>query len=83
MSSWCEVRVYKNGRTDWPYEYASVSAKVKGFFGGMVSTVRTDDRGVAILEWSSNDDLETIFISGQSFSGPFESGRVYTFNYRL
>ena len=83
MRSWCEIQVLKNGRLDWPYEYASVSASVSGFFGGMTSEVRTDDRGIAIIEWSSDKDLDTIFVSGQSFRGPFESGRKYRLNYRV
>lgn len=83
MKSWCEVQVLKNGRLDWPYEYASVSAKVCGFLGGMTSDVRTDDRGIAIIEWSSDNDLETIYVSGQSFRGPFESGRRYRLNYEV
>lgn len=83
MRSWCEVQVLKNGRLDWPYEYAEVSAKVKGFFGGFTEDVRTDDRGIAIIEWSSNDDLETIYVSGQTFRGPFESGRRYRLTYEI
>lgn len=81
MKSWCEVQVLKNGRLDWPYEYACVSAKIQGFFGGMTSDVRTDARGIAIIEWSSDNDLETIFVSGQSFPGPFESGGKYRLKY--
>lgn len=83
MKSWCEVQVLKNGRLDWPYENARVSAKVKGFFGGMTSEVRTDDRGIAIIEWSSDADLEKIYVSGQTFDGPFENGRKYRLNYRV
>lgn len=83
MRSWCEVQVLKNGRLDWPYENARVSAKVGGFFGGMTSEVRTDDRGIAIIEWSSDADLEKIYVSGQTFDGPFENGRKYRLNYRV
>lgn len=83
MRSWCEVQVLKNGRLDWPYENARVSAKVKGFFGGMTSEVRTDDRGIAIIEWSSDADLEKIYVSGQTFDGPFENGRKYRLNYQV
>ena len=83
MKSWCEVQVLKNGRLDWPYENARVSAKVKGFFGGMTSEVRTDDRGIAIIKWSSDADLEKIYVSGQTFDGPFENGRKYRLNYRV
>ena len=83
MKSWCQVRILKNGRTDWPYEYACVAAKVDGFFGGMTRDVRTDDRGIAIIEWSSDNDLEEIYVSGQTFHGPFENGRSYTLNYRV
>ena len=79
--NWCEFQILKNGRSDWPYEYASVTGKVNGFFGGMTSTVRTDDRGICILEWSSNDDLEEIYVSGQTFRGPFENGRRYRISY--
>ena len=83
MRSWCEVQVLKNGRLDWPYEYACVAAKVKGVFGGHTSDVRTDDRGIAVIEWSSDNDLETIYVSGQSFHGPFQNGRKYTLNYKV
>lgn len=83
MRSWCEVQVLKNGRYDWPYEYACVSAKVSGFFGGMTRDFRTDDRGIAIIEWSSDDDLDTIFVSGQSFPGPFQNGRRYIIPYSV
>ena len=83
MKSWCQVRVLKNGRLDWPYEYARVSALVEGFMGGMTRDVRTDDRGFATIEWSSGNDLEKIFVSGQTFYGPFENGRSYTLNYSV
>ena len=83
MRNWCEVEVLKNGRLDWPYEYAKVSGKVKGFFGGMTQEVRTDDRGIAILEWSSDADLEAIYVSGQTFHGTYENGRHYRLNYRV
>ena len=83
MKSWCQVQVLKNGRLDWPYEYACVSAKVEGILGGMTRDVRTDDRGIATIEWSSDDDLEKIYVSGQTFYGPFESGRRYTLNYSV
>lgn len=83
MKSWCEVQVLKNGRLDWPYVNARVSAKVKGFFGGMTSEVRTDDRGIAIIEWSSDADLEKIYVSGQTFEGPFENGRKYILRYQV
>ena len=83
MKSWCQVRVLKNGRIDWPYEYVCVAAKIGDFFGGMTRNVRTDDRGIAIIEWSSNNDLEKIYVSGQTFYGPFENGRSYTLNYRI
>ena len=79
--SWCEVRILKNGRDDWPYEYATISAKVKGFFGGFTREVHTDDRGIATIEWSSDDDLEAIYVSGKTFHGRFESGRYYTLRY--
>ena len=83
MSSWCQVKVLKNGRSDWPYEYACVSAMVGGFPGGMTRDVRTDDRGIAIIEWSSDNDLEKIYVSGQTFPGPFESGRSYILPYEV
>lgn len=83
MRNWCEVQVLKNGRLDWPYEYARVSAKVGGFFGGMTSDVRTDDRGIATIEWSGDADLEAIYVSGQTFHGRFENGRRYTINYEI
>ncbi len=81
MRKWCQVQVLKNGRLDWPYEYACVSAKVEGFFGGMTEDVRTDDRGIATIEWSSDNDLEKIFVSGRTFDGPFENGRMYRLPY--
>ena len=83
MKSWCEVQILKNGRLDWPFEYACVSAKVKGFFGGMTRDVRTDDRGIVIIEWSSSNDLEKIYVSGQTFEGPFENGRKYRLTYKV
>ncbi len=83
MKSWCQVQVLKNGRLDWPYEYARVSAKVEGFFGGMTCNVRTDDRGIATIEWSSDNDLEKIYVSGRTFDGPFENGRCYRLNYQV
>ncbi len=83
MSSWCQVKVLKNGRSDWPYEYACVSAMVGGFPGGMTRDVRTDDRGIAIIEWSSDNDLEKIYVSGQTFPGPFENGRSYILPYEV
>lgn len=66
---------------DWPYEYATVAAEVDGFFGGMTRDVRTDDRGIAVIEWSSDNNLKKIFVSGQTFEGPFENGRTYTLPY--
>ena len=83
MKSWCQVQVLKNGRLDWPYEYAYVSAKVEGFLGEMTRDVRTDDKGIAIIEWSSDNDLEKIYVSGQTFYGPFENGRNYRLNYQI
>jgi hypothetical protein len=83
MRKWCQVQVLKNGRLDWPYEYARVSAKVEGFFGGMTRDVRTDDRGIATIEWSSDNDLEEIYVSGQTFDGPFENGRMYKLPYEV
>lgn len=80
---WCQVQVLKDGRLDWPYEYAKVSGATPGFFGGFTSEVRTDDRGIAILEWSSGDYLEKIYVSGQTFNGPFEDGRSYRLPYKV
>lgn len=80
---WCQVQVLKNGRLDWPYEYAKVSGATPGFFGGSTSTVRTDSRGIATLQWSSGDYLEKIYVSGQTFNGPFEDGRSYTLRYEV
>lgn len=83
MKSWCQVQVLKNGRIDGPHEYACVAAKIDDFFGGMTHDVRTDDRGIAIIEWSSKNDLEKINVSGRTFYGPFENGQSYTLNYRV
>ena len=56
---------------------------VGGFPGGMTRDVRTDDRGIAIIEWSSDNDLEKIYVSGQTFPGPLEHGRSYILPYEV
>lgn len=78
---WCEIRVLKDGRTDWPFVYAKVAGKVPGFIGGMTSDFRTDDRGITIVKWCGGDYLKELYISGRTFEGPFESGRSYTISY--
>lgn len=80
-AKWCQVQVLRNGRTDWPYEYAKVAGEVSGFVGGMTSDFRTDDRGIAIVEWYSGDYLKKLYISGKTFEGPFENGRSYKISY--
>lgn len=80
-TKWCQVQILKNGRLDWPYENAVVAGKVLGIFGGMTSDYRTDDRGIAIIEWQRGDHLEKIYVSGQTFDGPFENGRSYRLPY--
>ncbi len=81
-TKWCTVRVLKNGRQDWPYGYATVAGKVSGW-GGITSDVETDDEGYATLEWELGDHLEKIYVSGQTFQGPFEEGRRYTLRYEV
>jgi len=79
---WCEVRILKNGRMDWPYEHARVAGLVSGI-GGMTQDFFTDDRGIAIVEWYSGDHLKKLYVSGQTFDGPFEEGRSYRLSYRV
>ena len=40
--------------------------------------LRTDDRGIAELEWSNDNDLKCLYIKGERYDGPFESGRSCT-----
>lgn len=82
-TKWCEIQILKNGRLDWPYEYAEVCGKTSGFMGGFTEDVRTDDEGKAIIEWVGGDHLEKIYCEGQTFEGPFENGRFYRRSYRV
>lgn len=81
MRYWCQIQVLKNGRRDWPYEYAKVSGEVHGFLGGYTQEVRTDSRGIATLEWSSDERLDKIFVSGKTYHMTVESGESIILNY--
>jgi len=56
----------------------AVGARVSGSVvsGGMCQEVRTDDRGHAVLEWSSSESLEKCVVNGRSVvpGGPWQSG---------
>ena len=80
-AKWCQVQILKNGRLDWPFENAKVAGKVSGFVGGMTADFRTDDRGIAIVEWYGGDHLDKLYVSGKTFDGPFEEGRSYRIPY--
>lgn len=80
---WCKVQVLKDGRSDWPFAYAVVAGSVSGFVGGMTQDFRTDEQGIAIVEWYSGDHLDKLFVSGQTFRGPFENGGTYLINYKV
>jgi len=77
---WLTVRVLKRGNygRTWPLEYCKVSGSISGFIGGMTRDFRTDDRGIAELEWSNDNDLKCLYIKGERYDGPFESGRSCT-----
>ena len=79
---WISVRVLKRGSSGqtWPLEYCAVSGEVSGFWtgGGMTRDFRTDDRGIAEVTWSSNNDLKCLFVKGRKYEGPYENGRSYT-----
>ena len=79
-TKWCRVQILKNGRTDWPYEYAVVAGKVSGL-GLHTADFRTDDRGFATIEWYGGDHLVKIYVSGKTFDGPFEEGKTYRLPY--
>ena len=76
---WLIVEVWKKSSSGqmWPWEYCEVTGEVSGVFRGMTESVRTDDRGIARINWSGNNDLECLFIRGRRINGPFESGRTY------
>ena len=78
----CRVRVLKNGREDWPYEYAVVAGRVAGL-GLHTADFRTDDRGIAIVEWYGGNHLDKIFVSGQTFDVYYEDGETYTIRYEV
>ena len=77
---WITVRIMKRGNSGrtWPLEYCKVSGSISGFFGGMTRDFRTDDRGIAEVSWSNDNDLKCLYIKGKRYDGPFESGRSYT-----
>ena len=82
-TKWCRVQILKNGRSDWPYEYAVVAGKVSGILGGHTADYRTDARGFATIEWYGGDHLDKIYVSGQTFDGPFEEGETYQLPYKV
>ena len=77
---WITVQVLKVGNSGqtWPLEYCTVAGSVAGILGGMTRDFKTDSRGVAEVTWEGNNDLKRLFAKGQTFEGPFESGRNYT-----
>ena len=77
---WIKVEVLKRGNygQTWPLEHCTVAGKVSGFIGGMTGDFKTDDRGIAKVTWGNNNDLDCLFIKGNRYEGPFESGRAYT-----
>lgn len=77
----CVVQVLRDGRSDWPYVNAVVTGKVSGLGGGHTADFRTDDKGIATVEWYGGDHLERIYVSGKTFNGPFEEGGFYPLKY--
>ena len=76
----CIVRILRDGRLDWPYENAVVAGRVSGM-GLHTEDFRTDDRGIATIEWYVGDYLDKIYVSGESFDVHFEDGGRYTIPY--
>jgi hypothetical protein len=59
-----------------PQVGVEVSAKVPGLTGGMTRTVRTDNAGNFLVEWSSNSSsIEIFFVRGRALAHNVQSGR--------
>lgn len=63
-----------------PKRRARVRGEVPGILGGMTREIVTDDRGHAMISWSSGSShLSTIYIDGKAYPGEYYSGGSYAF----